>query len=265
MVRSITVASGKGGVGKSCVSINLALTYAASGLRVTLVDADFGLANTHVLMGHNLRHSLRDVISGTHNVEDVVATLEGGVRLLSGGTGHADMINLNTVERQQAIRMIQSVAKTSDLVVVDAPGGVSDATMAFAAASERVLLVMVGEPTSIMDCYTLAKVAALDYGVRRFSCFVNMANSRREALEHYHKFCSAAKKFIDVEFSFAGHLPYSQKMRQSVLDRRPLVRAHPGSLEATAFEDLANNVFRGPVNSQSGLSLRPNEPIAERV
>ena len=265
MTKSITVASGKRGIGKSCIAVNLALTYARSGQRVTLIDADFGPANAHVLMGCNLRQGPRDVLSGTDVVSEVTEVTEGGVRLISGGSGTVEMLNLNQTTRAQAIRKLQSIAASSDIVIVDAPAGASDNALAFAAASSRFLLVLVGEPTSFVDGYAMVKAARLDYGIRNFSCVFNMAKNRADAWKHYKKFRDVAQKFLDIEVRFAGYLPFSLPIRKSVLSRCPIVRSNPQSRETLAFKSLAHGVLLGPANTPDELALTARVPIRARA
>ncbi|MFC7703614.1 P-loop NTPase [Plastorhodobacter daqingensis] len=253
MIESITIASGKGGVGKTCVAVNLALTLARQGRRVALLDADFGLANAHILMGCDTSLSMREVLSGACSIEEAMVATRGGVRLIAGGAGATEMRNLDALAQAQAIRAMDGLSGQIDLLIVDAPAGAGDGTLGFMAASDRVLVVIVGEPTSFMDGYALIKAAAQERGLRRFSILVNMARNGAEAQAQFDRFRAIVARFLDVELSFAGHLPFSAQLRRSVIARTPVVQSHPAGPEALALSRAGQALLRGPANDLSGL------------
>ena len=168
MAQSIAIASGKGGVGKTSISVNLALVLRQLGSRVTLLDADFGTANAHILMGQNLRPRIDKTLLADGSANDALSTSAHGVNILSGGSAALDLLDLKKNERLQLIRNLESLSDETDYLIVDTPAGASDATLSFVAAADRVVLVVVGEPTSFMDAYTIIKAAHLEHGVRSF-------------------------------------------------------------------------------------------------
>ena len=182
---SISVASGKGGVGKTSIAVNLALTMASMGSKVTFLDADFGLANAHLLMGYNPTATVRDAITGTGNLHDSITHGPFGLQLISGGNGLLDLLNLDQATRFNLIRSFDPLADKCDVFFVDVPAGASDSSLAFVNASDKVLIVLVGEPTSFMDAYTMVKAAHLEGGVKEFSVVVNMAENEGQAKETF--------------------------------------------------------------------------------
>jgi flagellar biosynthesis protein FlhG len=255
MAQSITIASGKGGVGKTSVAVNLALVLRQLGARVTLLDADFGTANAHILMGHNLSPKLNKAALADGTVRGALATTVHGVSLLSGGSAVLDLLDLKKNDRLQLIRNVEAMSDETDYLIVDTPAGASDATLAFVAAADRVLLVVVGEPTSFMDAYTILKAAHLEHGVRNFSVMLNMAKDDQEASRHFDRFLAIALRFLDVELTYLGHLPMSLPLRRSVVSRQPLMAtpSETNSVEAQAFRSIAQRLLKAPMNQPSGI------------
>tara|TARA_B100000287_G_scaffold340686_1_gene327167 strand:+ start:61 stop:552 length:492 start_codon:yes stop_codon:yes gene_type:complete len=144
-----------------------------------------------------------------------------------------------------------------DFLVVDIPAGASDSSIAFVSASDRILVVLVGEPTSFMDAYTLIKASNLEMGVRNFSVIVNMAENNNQAKVHFDKFQAIATRFLDVDIKFAGAIPFSKKMRESVVKRKPLVLSQEDSIEKNAFKDLSMVVQKASTNDIDGIRFFP--------
>lgn len=261
MAQSITVTSGKGGVGKTSIAVNLALVLRRLGHRVTLLDADFGLANSHILLGRKSAHKLKDVIKGDAPITDAVETAVHGIKLIAGGSGELSMLDLEASSRHQLIRNLDALADETDFLIVDTPAGAADNTLAFVAAADRVLLVVVGEPTSFMDAYTVIKAAYIERGVRSFSVLINMAKNAEEAQQHFEKFRAITLRFLDVDLSFAGHVPLSLPLRRSVVEREPLLAqlTDTNANEARAFRNIAQKLLQTPVGPRTGIRMFNNE------
>ena len=210
MASSIVVASGKGGVGKTSLAVNLGLTLARQGRRTILLDADFGMANAHILIGANPQRFVMDAIQGDASMADVLCDAPHGMKFISGGSGLLEMLNLDQTTRYQTIRMVDELRDQTEVLIADVPAGASDSSIAFVAAADRVAVVLVGEPTSFLDAYSLIKAANLEANVRNFSIVVNMARSSAEAKAHFEKFKATATRFLDVILIYAGHMPLSE-------------------------------------------------------
>ena len=255
MTHSITIASGKGGVGKTCVAVNLAIMYARLGHRVCLFDADFGLANSHILMGKNAAKTLRDALVGGVPLVEVIERGPQGVQLLAGGSGLIDMMNIDDTARFQLIRNVDALKDSIDILITDAPAGASENALSFVAASQRVLVVVVAEPTSFMDAYAMIKAAYAEHGLRYFSVAINMAHDNVDARRNFEKFNAIAARFLDVELSYAGHVPFSAAMRRSIVQRKPLLAAENNTpdKELLAFKAVAQAVLKAPMNTYEGI------------
>ena len=169
MAIALAIASGKGGVGKTTVSVNLSLALAQAGKRVILLDADFGMANSHVLLGINPKLNIANYLDGSASVHQLAIDAPYNLKFIAGGTAVNDILNTQEKDRYKVIRGMEELSNETDILVVDAAAGGADSTLDFVSASDQVLIVVEGEPTSMMDAYSLIKVANQDWGVKNFS------------------------------------------------------------------------------------------------
>ncbi len=252
---SISIASGKGGVGKTSIAVNLALTMAALGSRVTFLDADFGLANAHLLMGYNPAKTVRNAISGKSDLRESITKGPLGIQLISGGNGLLDLLNLDQSTRFNLIRSFDPLASECDVFFVDVPAGASDSSLSFVNASDKVVIVLVGEPTSFMDAYTMVKAAAVEGGVKEFSFVINMADNENQAKDTFNKFRKTTSKFLDVNLQYLGYLPHSRALRTSIVKRNPLVVTNSKCRESLLFKSISKALLSSPNNVTSGITF----------
>ena len=253
MSNSIAVASGKGGVGKTTVAVNLALTLSQMGSKIALMDADFGLANAHILLGINPKKTIRDVLKNDMAVEDVIETGPQGLKFISGGNGLIDILNIEKNSKYQLIRSLDPIERYTDTLIVDIPAGASENSMTFASAVDKLVIVLVGEPTSFMDAYTFIKTASLDYNLHNFSIIVNMADSEKTAGETFKKFQTIVGKFLDVNLTFAGGILRTKKIQNAIIRKLPVVLDEEAELEKLAFQRLSKNIIKAGENRHNGI------------
>ena len=239
MVRSIAIASGKGGVGKSSIAVNVALMFSKLGKRVALFDADFGMANAHIMLDCKVEKSLQDFLTKTVNLEEVICEAPSGLKLVPGGSGIIELLNLDHTKRWEIMRSLSPLENELDYLIVDAPAGGSDASLDFAAACDTVVVVLVGEPTSFMDAYSFIKALHLEKKYNNVSIVVNMAATAKDAMASYESFKKIVTKFLSVELNFAGWLPNSIEIRNSILSRKPIA-LQKNQINTTAVKNLSS-------------------------
>lgn len=253
MTTSIVVASGKGGVGKTSIAVNLGLSLSRVRQRVALLDADFGMANAHILLGINPKYSVINAINGEITVTEAMCEAPLGLTFISGGSGLLEMLNLDEKTRYQSIRMMDEISQQTDVLFADAPAGASDSSIAFVTAADRVVVVLVGEPTSFLDAYALIKAANAEGGVENFCVVVNMARNDAEAKSHFNKFSEIVSRFLDVHLTYVGNVPYSERMRQSVVKRKPIGLGDQEWAENRKFKSISKAILDSPLNKHAGI------------
>lgn len=246
-VQVIAITSGKGGVGKTNVSVNLATAMAATGKEVMLLDADFGLANVDVLLGLHSTYNLSHVINGERSLEEVIVHGPPGVHVVPASSGVQRMAQLSPVEHAGIVRAFSELSLSLDVMLIDTAAGISDAVVSFTRAAQEVVVVVCDEPASLTDAYALIKLLNRDHGLNRFHILANMAHSPQEGREVYAKMLKVTDRFLDVALSFMGTVPYDEYLRKAVQRQKAVVDAYPRSKAAIAFKGLAERADKWPV------------------
>ena len=248
---TIAVTSGKGGVGKSNVALNLSVLLSAAGNRVALLDADLGLANLDVLVDVPTRVNLAHVVAGQRTLRDVVVDLPCGVQLVPGASGLARMADLNEFQRTKLVQDLSTLEEENDIIVVDTGAGIGRNVITFASMADTVLVVTSPEPTSITDAYAVIKVLVRQGFSGRLSLLVNFAADRNEARSAFSRVASVARQFLAAEVFDAGYVLMDPKVPAAVRRRQPWVLAYPHCQASRCLAALASKLCRG-----SGLSAQ---------
>jgi flagellar biosynthesis protein FlhG len=238
-VKVIAVTGGKGGVGKTTVSANLAVAIAAQGRDVMLVDADLGLANVDVVLGLNTRFHLGHVVSGECALEDAIVTGPHGLQIVPAASGIKRMANLSDTEQAGIIRAFSDLYHRVDVMIVDTAAGLHDSVLTFSQAAQHVLVVVCDEPASITDAYALIKVLSRDHGVQRFQILANQTRRSGEGPELFQKISRVCDRFLNVTLEFAGSVPFDDYLRRAVQRQSAVVEAYPASISSVALKNLA--------------------------
>jgi flagellar biosynthesis protein FlhG len=242
---TIAVTSGKGGVGKSNVALNLAVLLSAAGKRVALLDADLGLANLDVLVDVPTRVNLAHVVAGQRTLKDVVVDLPCGVQLVPGASGLARMADLNEFQRTKLVQDLATLEEENDIIVVDTGAGIGRNVITFASTADTVLVVTTPEPTSITDAYAVIKVLIRQGYTGRLNLLVNFATDRNEARSAFSRVASVARQFLGSEIYDAGYVLTDPKVPMAVRRRQPWVLAYPRCQASRCLAALATKLCRG--------------------
>jgi flagellar biosynthesis protein FlhG len=251
-VKVIAVASGKGGVGKTNVSVNLSMALSQIGKDVLLLDADLGLANVDVLLGLRTKYTLADVIDGSRTLEEIIVTGPEGLKIIPASSGVQNMAELSTMEHAGLIRAFSELSHSIDVLIIDTAAGISDNVVTFTRAAQEVIIVVCDEPTSITDAYALIKVLNKDHGVCRFRVISNMVQGIQEGRELFAKIMAVTDKYLDVQLDFMGIVPYDEYLRKAVQRQKAVIEVYPRSKAALAFKTLSQKADKWPVQGNAG-------------
>jgi flagellar biosynthesis protein FlhG len=246
-VQVIAVTGGKGGVGKTNVSVNLSLALAELGRRVVLLDADLGLANVDVLLGLTTKRTLADVVAGECDLRDVMIQGPGGIRVVPAASGTQSMVQLSTLQHSGLIQAFSDIGNDIDVLIIDTAAGIGDGVVSFVRAAQEVLLVVTDEPTSITDAYALIKLLNRDYGISRFRVLANMAHAPQEGRNLFAKLTKVTERFLDVALQYVGAIPYDEAVRKAVQKQRAVYEAYPRAKCSLAFKAIAQKVDTWPL------------------
>ena len=239
LARAIAVSSGKGGVGKTNLAVNLAVSFAQSGQRVVLLDADLGLANADVLCGIAPRATLEDVVTGDRTLDEVMVHAPGGFRLVPGASGVSRLADMGQLQRRGVLEQLMNLERTADIVVVDTGAGIGANSMAFAAAAHTIVVATTPEPTAIADAYGAIKTLAAR-GVRDgMQLVVNRALSEDEGRAVHARMDRVAKAFLSVRVDYAGSIPYDPAVAMAVRRREPVLVGAPNAPASRAIRQLS--------------------------
>ena len=255
MVKVISITGGKGGVGKTNVSLNLAMAMAQLGKKVLVLDADLGLANCDVMLGLRVEKNLSHVLSGECELDDVIIDGPFGIKIVPATSGSQNMTELSPVEHAGLIRAFSELRTPVDVLMVDTAAGISDMVLSFSRASQDVVVVVCDEPSSITDAYALMKILSRDHGVEKFKIVANMVRNLKEGQELFAKLSRVTDRFLDVNLELVATIPYDENVRKAARKQKAFIDVFPKSPASMAVKGLALKAIKWPLPANASGHL----------
>jgi len=241
----ITVTSGKGGVGKTNITVNLAITLSKLGYRVVVIDADLGLANIDVVLGMMPKFSLVDVIKNGKNVLDVLSTGPNRVKFISGGSGVEDLTRLTQIELESFVRNIALLDKIADIILIDTGAGISENVIKFVMAADDVVVITTPEPTATTDEYALIKAIGVRNKNKSIRLIINRTDTAIEAQTAMQKLSRVLKKFLDLKLQFLGYVNNDVLVPKAVKQQKPFTLLYPECTASKNLTEIAKKLVQG--------------------
>lgn len=265
--RTVAVTSGKGGVGKSSVALNLAVALSQKGSRVCVLDANLGLGNIDLLCGLNGYWNLSHVISGARTISEIVLAGPAGIQLVPGASGLLDLADCSAAARREILLQLDLLERQYDYLIVDTGAGIHSSVRQFVAAADLALIVATPEPTAIADAYATIKAFSAGRDFSGAHLLVNQADSAEQAREIIARVQQTAQTFLHVSVSSAGFVPRDPAVPESVARRQPLLSWQPRTPAGRAFEQLATRVRNTalPCDARDAFFSRIDQRAAPRA
>jgi flagellar biosynthesis protein FlhG len=251
--RVIAISSGKGGVGKSSITVNLAVALACGGKSVMVLDADLGLANIDVLLGLRPQYDLYHVITGQRTLEEIIVNGPHGISIVPATSGVSRMTELACTEHAGLIHAFDALNRAVDVLLIDTAAGIADSVVVFCKAAQEVVVVVCDEPASITDAYALIKVLHQDHKVKRFQVLCNMVQHSHHGRQLYAKLARVADAYLDVSLGYLGCIPHDDKLKQAIRQQQSVVDMFPHSASAIGFRSLADSLLVLPEPVSNGF------------
>lgn len=252
--RIITITSGKGGVGKSNLVVNLGISLQKQGYKVMIFDADVGMGNDDVLMGYIPKYDIYDVIFKNMKISEALIEGPFGIKLLPGGNGFSKIDEISDSQREEFINKLREL-EDLDFLLMDTGAGINRDVLAFVACSQELILITTPEPTSLTDAYSLLKAVRHFKLKNKAYVVVNKSFNLKEALSTYERFKSTVAKFLNMELNYLGHIPEDRKLTEAVRKQEPVVISAPYSESSKAIEKIAEKII-GTNTSMDSVSVK---------
>lgn len=257
-LRTLAVTSGKGGVGKTSLTVNLALALSLRGRRVVVLDGDFGLANVDVMLGLCPKYTLYEVLAGERTLSEIMIEGPAGLKIIPGGSGIAELANLDGTHRQRLVDSLRRALEEAEFLLIDTGAGIGKGVMSLLLASDEVIVVLTPEPTALADAYALIKVLSQGRLHRWVHLVVNRVSGVIEAQQVLRRLSLVVSRFLDVELRFLGFIYEDQAVLSAISRQQPLLLSHPRSRAAEQFHLLAGRLLgeEAPSPSNGGFFQR---------
>ena len=238
---TLSISSGKGGVGKTLTTIHLAASMSNIGFKVLVIDGDLGLANIDVILGKQSQYDLNDLMEGFVEIEDILQTGPGGFQFISSGSGITKLQNLTLLQKKILIEKIKSISHQFDFILIDTGAGIGDNVLHFNTISDRRLIVTTPEPHAITDAYALIKTLKEEKNLAHFELLVNMSASEQEAYLVFRRIYNTCAKFLNIDIDYLGYIPNDKNVHSLILKKAIGTNLSSKTLSGLAWGQIAKH------------------------
>lgn len=255
MTKTISITSGKGGVGKTTLVTNLAYDLSQRGHRVLVLDGDLGMANADIFFNVKPTGTILDVLKGTKEIEEVITPVSNNLSLISGGSGLVELNRMNAFERRGLVESVRSLDSMFDVMLIDTAPGISDNVLYLNSAAQEVVVVITPDPASLADSYALIKVLHQEYRENHFSIICNQMRDEVEGMSLFNRFQDVVQKFLHIGLDYVGSLQADNLVRKASQNQRLILRQDPQSRIGQQMQSVGTRLERDlshlAVNSRS--------------
>ncbi len=238
-MKKIAITSGKGGVGKTNTVVNLAIALQKKKKKVTVFDADLGLANIDILLGLTPEHNIVDIVKDDLGIEDIIVEGPQGIKIVPASSGIQEITNLDSLQEEKLLSEISKIEDFTDILLIDTAAGISDLVLSFLLMSEDIIIIVNSEPTSIVDAYAIIKVITGYDPAKPISIVVNSVSNMDEGKAVFDQINNVADRFLGKDLNLMGFLPFDKRVAEAVRNQKPVVESFPESKISAAFNNLA--------------------------
>ncbi len=251
-VRTIAVASGKGGVGKTNIAANLAIGFSKLNKKVLVFDADLGLSNIDVILNLAAKYNIKHLFKGEKKLKDLIIEGPQGIKILPASSGIQELTSLDEFQRLRLIEEFESYDGCVDYLLIDTSSGISTNVGFFCMAAQDIIIVTSAEPTSMTDAYALIKVLFTKYQEKNFKILVNAVKNSKEATDVYRRLSTAAERFLSISLDYIGYVPHDSFVQKAVRQQKALIDIYPNSDAAKSLMEIAEKICNDNNNNVKG-------------
>jgi len=253
----VSITSGKGGVGKTLTTVNLALSARRLGLKVLILDGDMGLANVDVVLGLQARYNINDVLEGRIGINNIILDGPLGIKIIPSGSGISQLAQLSFVQRVALLEQLEQLNEDFDLLIIDTSAGIADTVLHLNSVAEKSIVVTTPEPHAMTDAYAMIKILSENQRQPNISLLVNMAKSEAEGRQVFERLSTVADRFIGKDLDYIGFVPFDPQIQKAIIQRRAASEVTTHTNAGQAWNKIAQTIF----DNHSSVNVRDQDQI----